>query len=166
MNYSGTAILALLVHIIINYDVLRNAHYRAGSPAASAYRTFIFGVMVFYLSDALWGLLYDTRIKALVFADTVLYFFAMAVSVFMWIRYVIRYLNMKSRFVSVLSAMGWIFLGLITLMQVMKPESITPESCGIWSILSRSSCSWSPPPMSIFAPEALKALCGAGTRPS
>ena len=49
MNYSGTAILALLVHIIINYDVLRNAHYRAGSPAASAYRTFIFGVMVFYL---------------------------------------------------------------------------------------------------------------------
>ncbi len=120
MNYSGTAILALLVHIIINYDVLRNAHYRAGSPAASAYRTFIFGVMVFYLSDALWGLLYDTRINALVFADTVLYFFAMAASVFMWIRYVIRYLNMKSRFVSVLSAMGWIFLGLITLMQVLN----------------------------------------------
>ena len=120
MTYSGTAILALLVHIIINYDVLRNAHYRKGTPAADAYRGFIFGVMMFYLSDALWGLLYDTRINALVFADTVLYFFAMAVSVFMWTRYVIRYLNMKSRFVSVLSAVGWIFLGLITLMQVLN----------------------------------------------
>ena len=120
MTYSGTAILALLVHIIINYDVLRNAHYRKGTPAADAYRGFIFGVMMFYLSDALWGLLYDTRINALVFSDTVLYFFAMAVSVFMWTRYVIRYLNMKSRFVSVLSAVGWIFLGLITLMQVLN----------------------------------------------
>lgn len=120
MNYSGTAILALLVHIIINYDVLRNAHYRAGTPAANAYRGFIFGVMMFYLSDALWGLLYDTRINALVFGDTVLYFFAMAVSVFVWTRYVIRYLNLKNRFVSVLSAMGWIFLGLIALMQVLN----------------------------------------------
>ena len=120
MNYSGTAILALLVHIIINYDVLRNAHYRAGTPAANAYRGFIFGVMMFYLSDALWGLLYDTRINALVFGDTVLYFFAMAISVFVWTRYVIRYLNLKNRFVSVLSAMGWIFLGLIALMQVLN----------------------------------------------
>ena len=120
MNYSGTAILALLVHIIINYDVLRNAHYRAGTAAANAYRRFIFGVMMFYLSDALWGLLYDTRINALVFTDTVLYFFAMAVSVFMWTQYVIRYLNIKSRFVSVLSAMGWIFLGLTALIQVLN----------------------------------------------
>ena len=120
MTYSGTAILALLVHIIINYDVLRNAHYRKGTPAADAFRGFVFGVMMVYFSDALWGLLYDTRITPLVFADTVLYFFAMAASVFLWTRYVIRYLNLKSRFVSVLSAMGWIFLALIALMQILN----------------------------------------------
>lgn len=34
MTYSGIALLALLVHVIINHDVIRNKHYRHESVPA------------------------------------------------------------------------------------------------------------------------------------
>ena len=62
MNYSRTAFLSLLVLFIINFDVVRNRHYRSGTPVAQAYRGFILSVMAFCASDALWGVLYDARL--------------------------------------------------------------------------------------------------------
>ena len=83
MNYSRTAFLSLLVLFIINFDVVRNRHYRSGTPVAQAYRGFILSVMAFCASDALWGVLYDARLITPVFIDTTAYFVAMAASVFL-----------------------------------------------------------------------------------
>ncbi len=67
MSYSGTALLAFLVHIIINYRVITNTHYMHDQPAAKAYRELIVSMMAFYTFDALWGILYDAKILPLVF---------------------------------------------------------------------------------------------------
>ena len=61
MSYSGTTLLAILVHIIINYNVIRNKHYRHESSVAKTYRTWIVSLMAFYTFDALWGVLYSAH---------------------------------------------------------------------------------------------------------
>ena len=115
MSYSTTGLLALLVHVIVNYDVIRNAHYRKGTPAADAYRGLILAVLVFYLTDILWGIFYDARLVVLTTADTVLYFVAMAATVFMWTRYVFLYLKLNGKLMQFLSIAGWMFLILFSL---------------------------------------------------
>ena len=62
MYYSSVALLALLVHIIIHFDVIINRHYRRETPAAKAYRALIISMMGFYIFDAFWGILYDARL--------------------------------------------------------------------------------------------------------
>ena len=124
MSYSGTALLAFLVHIIINYHVITNTHYMHDQPAAKAYRELIVSMMAFYTFDALWGILYDAKILPLVFFDTTLYFVAMAATVFFWTRFVIRYLNEKNRFISFISAMGWVltlFFAAVLILNLFVP---------------------------------------------
>ena len=115
MSYSTTGLLALLVHVIVNYDVIRNAHYRKGTPAADAYRGLILAVLVFYLTDILWGIFYDARLVVLTTADTVLYFVAMAATVFMWTRYGFHFLKLNGKLMQFLSIAGWMFLILFSL---------------------------------------------------
>ena len=124
MNYSSTGLLALLVHVIVNYDVIRNIHYRKGTPAADAYRVLALSVISFYVADILWGVFYDARLVALTYAFTVLFFVAMAITVFAWTRYVFLYLKLNGRFMQLLSVAGWMYLvlmGLVLFLNIFAP---------------------------------------------
>ena len=120
MTYSSIALLALLVHIIINHDVIRNKHYRHESAPSTAFRRLILSIAAFYVTDAFWGILYDAHLITAVFIDTMVYFVAMAFTVFFWSQYVIRYLNEKNTYLSVLSVVGWIFLVAVIAVQVLN----------------------------------------------
>ena len=113
MTYSSTAIVALLIHCIINNDVIRNQHYRNTSPAGKTYRLLVLSVAAFYVSDIFWGILYEAHMIALVFADTVVYFALMAGTVFLWTRYVVNYLEEWSGLNKALHYIGWFFLAFI-----------------------------------------------------
>ena len=110
MFYSSFGILAILVHIIINYDVLIKNDYREVMPASSSYRQFLIGIMVYYVSDVLWGFLYEHRLIALTYADTVLYFLSMVISVLLWSRYVTEYLDENSLFSRMIRSIGMVIL--------------------------------------------------------
>ena len=114
------AIVALIVHCILNYDVFRNRHYRSTTPAGKSYRLLMLSVAAFYVFDALWGVLYDAHWIAAVFADTVLYFIAMAATVFLWTRYVISYLNENSWFIKALGYAGWVFLAILGALLILN----------------------------------------------
>ena len=110
MEYSSIAILALVVHIIINYDVLRRKNTTSAQHSRKIYRYFLYGVMAYYITDALWGILYDAKLAKAIYLDTVIYYVAMAVSVFLWTRYVITYLEEKNFFKKLISLIGWLYL--------------------------------------------------------
>ncbi|MBQ9334080.1 MAG: GGDEF domain-containing protein [Lachnospiraceae bacterium] len=110
MFYSSFGILAILVHIIINYDVLIKNDYRDVMPAGSTYRQFLIGILIYYVSDICWGLLYERRLTALTYADTVLYFLSMVVSVLLWTRYVTEYLDESSLFSRIIRSVGMVIL--------------------------------------------------------
>jgi len=110
MAYSTVAILALLVHLIINFDILKIHKNNDAQFEHKYYRRFLYGVMAYYITDSLWGLLYDAKLITAVYIDTVIYYIAMAASVYLWTRYVIDYLNEKNVFITLLAWIGWVYI--------------------------------------------------------
>ena len=109
MLYSCAGFLAFVLHLIINHDVLRGTPKREIVPAHRAYRLFLVAVSVFYITDMLWGVLYDNHLVALTNLDTALYFSAMACSVLFWTRYAVEYLKEQRFFGHMLIVVGWLF---------------------------------------------------------
>ncbi len=109
MWYSLIAILAAIVHVIINHDVLRLRVSDDEMVASKAYRRFCLAVMVYFITDIIWGILEEQHLYSLLYVDTAVYFIAMATTVFLWTRYVISYLENKSSFGTFLYYAGYIF---------------------------------------------------------
>jgi len=120
MNYSSAAILALLVHTIIHFNVIRNKHYRKELPSAKAYRWLILSIGGFYVFDALWGILYAANLTQAVAFDTVLYFLAMGATMFFWSRFVVLYLGGNNRLMKVLSFIGWLLISMIAVILIVN----------------------------------------------
>ncbi len=108
MTYSIIGILAAVILIITNQDLLRTG--RVLTRAQRAYRGFLMGVMAYYITDLLWGILDEHHLTALLYADTSIHFAAMATAVMLWTQYVIEYLDEGSRFEKTLSLVGRLFL--------------------------------------------------------
>ena len=110
MTYSIIGILAAIILVIINRDVLWKADGEALTSTQKSYRYFLYGVMVYYITDLLWGILESHNLTAVLYADTVVHFIAMAAAVMLWTRYVIAYLEEKNRFGTILYYAGKLFL--------------------------------------------------------
>ena len=98
MTYSIIGILAIIILIIINRDIL---FARGGSPLTQIqrnYRYFLIGVCGYYITDLLWGILESHRLTAILYLDTVVHFIAMAAAVMLWTRYVFSYLDDRNVF--------------------------------------------------------------------
>ena len=109
MYYSSIGILALLLHVIINFDALIWNHRKEIIPSYRVYRNFLRCVAIFYIVDALWGGFYYLKWTTVNYVDTEMYFVVMAVAVFLWSRYVGIYLNSRNKFSVLLKYTGWAF---------------------------------------------------------
>ena len=110
MTYSIIGILAAVILLISNRDVLWNAQPGALNPTQRNYRSFLLGVMAYYITDMLWGILEAHKWTAVLYADTVVHFLAMAAAVMLWTRYVVSYLGRKSAYGTFLLWAGQLFL--------------------------------------------------------
>ena len=137
MTYSSTGLLALLIHIIIHFNVIRNTYYGKKEPNGKAYRGLILSIMAFYICDALWGILYDEHLLQAVAFDTMLYFCCMAATVFFWTRFVIHYLigNESNRFQTFLSLAGVALIGFFVVALILNlffPVMFWFDSAGVY----------------------------------
>ena len=98
MTYSIIGILATILLLIGNRDVLRKQGDSGYSRTRLYYRRFLLGVLVYYITDMLWGILDEHRLTDLQFIDTTVYFVAMIATVVLWTRYVVSYLERKNFF--------------------------------------------------------------------
>ena len=110
MSYSSIALVALIVHLIINVDVFKPTTEDDIIPAHDTYRGFLICITLYYITDALWGLLYTPDLIDYCFVDSEVYFIVMAMAVMWWTRYVVAYLKDESRFGKALLISGWVFL--------------------------------------------------------
>ncbi|MBP5262486.1 MAG: GGDEF domain-containing protein [Clostridiales bacterium] len=98
----------MIIHIIINFDALRTKNSTPGIKKGSIrYRQFLFGIMAFYITDFLWGFLYEKRMIALTYIDTVGFFVSMVMSVLLWTRFVVAFIENRGTFGKILIGSGW-----------------------------------------------------------
>lgn len=99
---------ALIITLIVCHNLIFRKSTKDLSPAERAYRWFIISLCVFFLVDAMWGVFDSTGITPLLYADTVLFFSSMSISVFLWTRYVTIYIGGKGK-----TSMGVLIIGLL-----------------------------------------------------
>ena len=138
MLYSFAGILALVILLIINHDIIFVKVNPGSVPVFSQFRAFLFNVIFFYLTDILWGILYENNLITLCNIDTALYFFAMASSIFAWTRYVVFYLKQDNVFGKALKLIGWAFLVfeiLVVIVNFFYPVLYYFDETGIYHAL-------------------------------
>lgn len=141
MYYSTIGMLAVLILLIENQDILLNNKGAFEKPAWKIYRRFLFAVLAYYITDVLWGALGSLKQGRLLFADTTVYFVAMAMGVLYWTQYTVAYLEEKNWFGQTLIVFGRILAGLITgiaLVNNIMPVLFTIDSsCGYHALPAR-----------------------------
>ncbi len=126
MYYSFISGLALILHLIINRGsfALLFSLRKKEEPAQNAalrYVSFLWASVLFYLSDIVWGLLYEHHdipsLFPFIYFDSVLYFLFMLLTMLTWFRYIVAYLDRRGRrskalvyFVWAVFALGIIYL--------------------------------------------------------
>ena len=106
MTYSIIGILAAIIMLIINRDVLWGKTRKVRTDTHNTYRLFLLGIMAYYITDMLWGILEEHKLAAVLYADTVIHFTAMALAVMLWTQYVVSYLEKDEFFTRMLSYAG------------------------------------------------------------
>lgn len=118
MSYSSYGIIALLVYAIINRSILFDHDSGKATPAQRSYRGLILAIMSYLVTDILWGVLDQMGLHTLLYADTVVYYIAMASSVLLWTRYVIAYLDERDAFERALHWVGRCFFASVLLVSL------------------------------------------------
>ena len=138
MYYSAIGLLAIIVLLIVNHDILLNHGNAFQTPAWSVYRRFLFVVLIYYITDVLWGVLESRKLALLLFADTTVYFVAMAAGVLLWAQYTIAYLEDETVFGKILVYAGRVIAGAITIIAVVNifvPVLFTVDSGCVYRAL-------------------------------
>ena len=110
MYYSSIGILAILILSITNFSILFRSPNQCLDEAHRTYKNFLFSIALFYIVDIIWSPLYELNIRTINFLETGLYFVVMAISVMLWTKFVITYLNEKSLFGKLVLFFGYFFL--------------------------------------------------------
>ncbi|WP_051533378.1 ATP-binding protein [Anaerovibrio sp. RM50] len=108
-------LLAVLILLIVNYDILFQYGKTQNLPAVKMYRRFLFAVLAYYISDTLWGVFSELNLFNLLFTNVVIYYIVMAAGILTWTRYVVTYLGEDHKFGKFLLWTGRIFFVTITL---------------------------------------------------
>ncbi len=120
MYYSAIGVLAVLVLLFENKDLLLNRIGGFDLPAWRMYRRFLIAVLIYYLTDIAWGWFEAEKWASLLFADTTVYFIAMAAGVFLWTHTAVVYLGVKDRFSQLLMHAGRIFAVVVTILSILN----------------------------------------------
>ena len=115
MYYSAIGLLAALILLIENKDILIKPNDAFEKPAWKVYRTFLFAVLAYYATDFLWGVLESNKLATLLFIDTSVYYIAMAAGILLWTQYTVTYLEEPDGFGRVLLYGGRVISALVVL---------------------------------------------------
>ena len=120
MYYSAIGLLAALILIIENQDILFKRSDAFNQKTWTVYRRFLISVLIFYATDILWGVIESHKLPLLLFIDTTVYFIATASCIVLWSAYVYYYLDEKNSFGRVVMYTGRIIAAFIVALTVIN----------------------------------------------
>jgi signal transduction histidine kinase/CheY-like chemotaxis protein len=108
--YSVFSLAAIVIHLIINFQFLfGKREYEA--RFARYYRAFLFGTLIYYVTDASWGVIAGLGWTKLLYVDTIFFFLSLVGFVDIWCRFVVFYLGFGKKSARILSWFGFAILG-------------------------------------------------------
>ena len=107
-TYSIFSAVAIVIHLIINFDLIRGRV--EASMRGSRYRSFLVGVLVYYVADAAWGVFAGLQWTRALYVDTIFFFLSLAVFATAWCRFAVTYLNFGKWTARILVGMGYALL--------------------------------------------------------
>lgn len=120
MYYASFGILALILHLIINQEILIKGGKTPKDSPYYRYRLFIIAILVFYVADIMWGFLVESKIFIAAYIDTMLFFSMMALSVLLWTVFVAAFLGRNDIGSSILIIAGWTIFGFVILQLIIN----------------------------------------------
>ncbi|MBR3279800.1 MAG: diguanylate cyclase [Lachnospiraceae bacterium] len=138
MYYAAIGILALLILVIENQDILFKRSKAFDKKPWVVYRRFLFAIIVYYVTDILWGVIEYYKLSTLLFIDTTVYFFAMASCIILWSACVFYYLDEKNRIGKSIVYAGYIiatFIAGITILNIFFPILFTVDDECVYKAL-------------------------------
>ncbi len=92
--YSTIGLIAIPVHLIINYRVMFSPSSSSVLKASKKYRLLIIAIFTYYITDTLWGILAGLHWTKALFFDTTFYYTAMSSAIVCFYRYIVDYLEL------------------------------------------------------------------------
>ena len=139
MLYSSAGLFSLIINLIINHDILFNRRKTANNKTAELYRLFLVAVNFYYVTDIIWGLLYEKHLVFLNAVDTYLYFLAMGFSILFWTMYAVSYLDEEKLFFSrFLRITGWfifVFQIILLIVNFFTPCVFSFDTNSVYHVL-------------------------------
>ena len=117
--YSAIAFLAIVIHLIINFDMLPGRKV-SRIRCAREYQSFLGGLLYYYITDALWGVFAGLGWTKILYLDTASYYIAIAVSVLMMCHFIIAYLGTSGWRARILAWFGYALLSLYVVLLVIN----------------------------------------------
>ena len=108
--YSVFSLAAIVIHLIINFQFLFGKR-EYGARFARYYRAFLFGTLIYYVTDALWGVIAGLGWTKLLYVDTIFFFLSLVGFVDIWCRFIVFYLGFGKKSARILSWFGFAILG-------------------------------------------------------
>ena len=118
MCYALIGISAFIICLILNKDILFKKSEL--TSAYKIYRLFLISLMVFFASDAIWGLLDEYHLLELLTIDTLVFFISMSFSVVFWSIFVTVYVNKNQKMNVALLVGGVIILLFIIVLCIVN----------------------------------------------
>ena len=112
MIYSSIGIITIIINLIINHDILWKDRSSL-QGVRRAYGMFIYAMLAYLVTDALWGIIDAAGSQIFLYIDTILYYIAMYLAVMLWARYTVEYLNDQGAF-------GKILLAVVNILAVLE----------------------------------------------
>ena len=95
--YSVVSGIALCVHLIINWHQLVNRQNAKAHFGAVDFKHFTVCLAIYFVTDVLWGVFAALKWPIALYADTFMFFVAMALSVLTWTSFAATYLELDNK---------------------------------------------------------------------
>lgn len=107
MYYSAIGMIAIVLHVIMNHEFIKFEKNR--NEIDRAFKKFVFASLLYFTTDALWGIFNSLKIPALLYVDTFVYYVSMALTIAYLCNYVTKYLHLRSGFGKFIRVFGQVF---------------------------------------------------------
>ncbi|MCQ2543703.1 MAG: diguanylate cyclase [Lachnospiraceae bacterium] len=118
MYYSVIGMIAIVLHLIMNHEFIKINKNR--NEVDRAFKKFALATLMYFTTDALWGIFSSLSLAKLLYADTFFYYIAMALTIAYLCEYVTHYLHLKKGFGKFIRVFGQTFAILVALLLVVN----------------------------------------------